>query len=69
MDFIWEPGFEIGVSIETGEAVISANREGLISLANNLMTLALGKPGDHFHLDEDNSLEEGSAELIVELVD
>ena len=69
MDYIWEPGFEISVSIETGEAVISANREGLISLANHLMTLASEKPGDHFHLDEYNSLEEGSAELVVELVD
>lgn len=68
MDFIWEPGFEIGVSTDDGGAVISANRAGLISLANHLMTLAHGKPGDHFHLDEHNSLEEGSAELIVELV-
>lgn len=68
MDFTWEPGFKISVSMAGGEAVISANRAGLVSLANHLTALAQEQPGSHFHLDEHNSLEEGSAELIVELV-
>ncbi len=66
MEFKWTEGFEIRVRIEDGAAVISANREGLLSLASHLNTLAESEGRDHFHLDEYNSLEEGSAELIVE---
>ena len=66
MEFKWTEGFEIRVRIEDGAAVISANREGLLSLANHLRVLAATEGTDHFHLDEYNSLEEGSAELIVE---
>ena len=69
MELSWEPGFEIGVSDAHGEVVISANRAGLVSLANHLMALADEAPGAHFHLDEHNSLEEGSVELVVELVE
>ena len=67
MQFTWEPGFTITTSVQDGTTVIAANREGLVSLANHLMTLAEGAPGDHFHLDEHNSLEDGSCELIVTL--
>ena len=62
----WEEGFMIRVHIDNGSAVISANREGLLSLANHLASLADEAPGSHFHLDEYNALEEGSTELIVE---
>lgn len=62
----WVEGFEIRVSIENGEVVISANKEGLLSLANHLTALAEEMPGSHIHYDEQNSLGEGSAELIVE---
>lgn len=66
MDLKWEDGFMIAVKNEGRQVVISANREGLLSLANNLRTLADETPGSHFHLDMYNSLEEGSAELVVE---
>ena len=66
MEFKWEDGFRIAVKNEGGQVVISANREGLISLANHLKALAEETPGSHFHLDRYNSLEEGSAELVVE---
>ena len=66
MEFKWETDFTIEVKIVNGTAVISANKAGLISLANHLICLADGEPGDHFHLDENNSLEDGSAELIIE---
>ena len=66
MEFHWINGFEICVKAEDGRAVISANREGLLSLAAHLTELAEEEPGTHFHLDAYNSLEEGSAELIVE---
>ena len=65
MDFHWEDGFTIKTEIRGGSAVISANREGLLSLAGHLTALAEQEPGSHFHLDEYNSLEVGSGELIV----
>ena len=64
MKIEWVDGFEIRVSIAGGGAVISANKEGLLSLAKQLTTLAEETPGSHIHYDENNSLEEGSAELI-----
>ena len=68
MDVHWADGYQIRARIERGAMVISANREGLLSLADALVTLAGETPGSHFHLDEYNSLEEGSVELIIERV-
>ena len=68
MDIRWEDGFEISTSVHEGEMTISANREGLVSLANILLDLAAGAPGEHVHLDEHNSLEDGSVDLIIERV-
>ncbi|MBR0374639.1 MAG: hypothetical protein IJH91_08940 [Mogibacterium sp.] len=67
----WIDGFEIRVSAdaEQEEVCISANREGLLSLAKQLTALAEGEPGDHIHYDDYNALEEGSVELIIERVD
>ena len=70
MEFNWENGFTIAVKIEEdGAVLLSANKEGLLSLANHFMALAQEPSQGHFHLDEYNSLEEGSAELIVERID
>ena len=69
MEYKWEDGYEIRVQLEDQAAVISANREGLISLADHLLALAKEKPGSHIHLDQHNSLEEESAELIIELTE
>ena len=66
MDLIWDDGFTIEVHIVKGAAVISANREGLLSLSGHLKTLAEEAPGSHIHLDELNALEDGSCELILE---
>ena len=63
----WVDGFEIKAVVQNGEIVISANREGMLSLAKQLMALADGVPGDHIHYDEYNSLEEGSLEMIIEI--
>ncbi len=65
----WEDGFTIAVRAEKGHALISANREGLRSLAAHLTALAEQPPGCHLHLDEHNSLEDGSAELILEVTE
>ncbi len=69
MEFYWEDGFEIAVRIEDGQVVVSANREGLRSLAGQLTTLAESDPGAHIHLDQYNSLEDGSVELVIERID
>ena len=68
MEVKWVDGFEIHVTVNSGAAVISANREGLLSLAEQLAALADGQPGDHIHYDEHASLEKGSAELIIERI-
>lgn len=65
----WEDGFDIRTSINGDEITISANREGMVSLANIFLTLAEENPGVHIHLDESNSLEDGSCGLIVERID
>ena len=62
----WVDGFTIKTEATDGEFVISANREGMLSLAKQLTALAEGVPGDHIHYDEYNSLEDGSAALIIE---
>ena len=61
----WVEGFEIKAAAENSEIVISANREGLLSLAKHLTALADGVPGDHIHYDAYNSLEEGSTAMII----
>ena len=68
MEFKWEDGFTIATKIEAdGAIVISANAAGLQSLANHFMALADEESThSHFHLDEYNSLEDHSVELIVE---
>ena len=62
----WEKGFAISVNALENEVTIRANKSGLISLARHLLTLAQDSAPkhSHIHLDEYNSLEEGSAELI-----
>ena len=45
-----------------------SNKEGLLSLADHLFFLAEGTFGSQVHYDEYNSLEEGSAELIIERI-
>ena len=62
----WIEGSEIRVSIDHETVLISANKEGLLSLAKQLTAMAEAECREHIHYDEYNSLEEGSAELIVE---
>jgi hypothetical protein len=65
--FEWVDGFKIEVNCVNNELQIKANSEGLISLANHLRALAESTTlGAHMQLDEFNSLEPGSVELIIE---
>ena len=68
MDIEWEDGFTIKVKVDDGAVVVRANKEGLLSLARQLMALADTDAGCHVHYDEHNSLEEGSAEMIIEKI-
>ena len=68
MKIEWVDGFELMAVTENSKIIISANREGLLSLAKHLTALADGEPGEHVHYDEYNSLKEGSAEIIIEKV-
>ena len=67
MEIKWIDGFSIRVNIINGAAVISANQEGLLSLAKQLTALAEEPPGSHIHYDEHNTLEEGSTEMIIKI--
>ena len=69
MDIEWVDGSKIRVRIDKETVTISANREGLLSLARQLSEMADGDSGDHIHYDEYNSLEDGSSELIIEKID
>ena len=40
----------------------------MLSLAKQLAALAGGMQGDHIHYDAYNSLEEGSAEMVIEKI-
>ena len=64
----YEQNSAIEVKNTGDEVIISANNEGLLSLARLLLTLAQNEVpvGTHTHLDERNLLEEGSIELIIE---
>ena len=66
MESEWVEGFEIRAIARNNEIILSANREGLLSLAKQLTALANGVSGDHIHYDEYSSLEKGSAEIIIE---
>lgn len=67
MKIEWVDGFIIKATVNHDKIMISANREGLLSLARQLVGLADGVPGDHIHYDEYNSLEKGSSEMIIEI--
>lgn len=66
--YSWENGFEIEIKIENGIVTMLANKEGLFSLANHLLNLAQDEIplGYHLHFDENNSLEEGSMDLVIQ---
>lgn len=65
--FVWEEGFSIKCSIDNIGVRIEANKEGLISLARHLLELAQENVPSfaHIHLDEHNSLDDGSTELVI----
>ena len=69
MNIEWEDDFSISVRCDGREVTLSANRDGLLSLAKHLTALANEEPGEHIHYDENNSLEDNSLDLIVERIE
>ena len=68
MKIVWEDNFKIKSTVNENSIIISANKEGLLSLARHLTALAESASGDHIHYDEYNSLEEGSTEVVIEKI-
>ncbi len=64
----WDDGFTIKVNVDKDTVVVSANKEGLHSLAKQLMALADSDVGSHIHYDEYNSLESGSNEMVIQKI-
>jgi hypothetical protein len=67
LDYQWRDGFIIEVTENKSEIVIAANKEGLISLAAQLLTLAQDNvpDGPHYHYDHFSCLEDGSKSLVI----
>lgn len=67
--FEWENGFCVKSLIDNRNLsiVIEANSEGLLSLAKILLSMAQKNvpENEHIHLDEYNSLEDNSNEIII----
>lgn len=67
MNIEWVGDFKIEVGLDIDNAVvISANRDGLLSLAKQLTTLAEASVGSHIHYDDYTSLEDGSIKMIIQ---
>lgn len=68
IQFIWEDNAIITTYNNGKSFYIKANRDGLRSLANHLLSLSQEgvKNHNHFHLDETTGFEEGSFPLIIE---
>lgn len=66
--FDWIDNFTIKTSIEKNTIVIKANKAGLLSLSQMFIAMASENTpaGFHIHLDDYNSLEENSVEIIFE---
>ena len=64
----WCKDFQIKTSFERNVFVIKANKEGLISLAKQLLQLTQDDVpnGYHLHYDEFNSLENDSPDFVIE---
>ncbi|MGQ7856428.1 Imm32 family immunity protein [Pedobacter sp. WC2501] len=63
----WVNGFILKTDIIENQIQIQANKAGLISLAKQLLSLAQDETpiGCHYHLDDYDSLEADSIELII----
>jgi len=70
LQLTWVPGYTLRVTSDGGEVSISANEQGLRSLAQHLLTLAEKHvpAGVHAHLEPGLELDDESTSLVVEKV-
>ena len=63
----WVDGHEIEVTLDNNEVGIWANKEGLISLATQMLTLAQDEIplGRHIHLGSNSGLDKNSLDLTI----
>ena len=57
LDVIWEPGSKFIVDVFQNEIMISANREGLLSFAKQLLYMAYNSLPDYSHIHYDTCFE------------
>ena len=70
MKIDWYGEFTIDSKINDGVIHIRANKDGLITLARQMLAMADESvpAGFHIHYDESSSLEDGSTEIILEKI-
>jgi hypothetical protein len=63
----WVGDFQIETSVDNNQIVIWANRDGLLSLANDLLILAQDNVpgGHHHHYEPEYGLTENSISLVI----
>ena len=69
LDVIWEPGAKYAIRVEANSVVLSANQNGLLSLAKQLLYLAHNDlpAGSHVHFDSFfTGRDAGGTELVIE---
>lgn len=69
MEYKWIGNYSIKTKMDSDSFIITANKDGLLSLASILTYMANNDElfdGWHMHLDQYSSLETGSVELILE---
>ncbi len=68
LDVIWENGAKYMVNVDENHVILSANKDGLISLAKQMLYMAYNdlEIGSHVHFDSFFTKEENMCELIIE---
>ncbi len=72
LDIIWEDNSKYAINIEQNNVVISANKQGLISLAKQMLYMAYNDlpKGSHVHYDSFfTKMELEIIELVIEKED
>ncbi|WP_216626358.1 Imm32 family immunity protein [Paenibacillus plantarum] len=70
LKIFWEDNFQIKATRLGSDFVIEANKEGLISLATQLLSMAYNNvpSGFHIHYEDVTCLEDGSASFVIEIM-
>ncbi|MBS1500453.1 MAG: hypothetical protein JST32_00225 [Bacteroidetes bacterium] len=70
LNYHWEDNFLIKTKYANSEFLLEANKEGLVSLAIQLLTLAQDnvEPGTNLHYYRHGSLEDGSVSFVIDKI-